>query len=60
MARAAVAVDDCLREGFLGALPIDQSTLSKLLGGEREFTADHARRLAAHFGCDVAMFVQGA
>lgn len=59
-ALAYLMEDRGLTQTALGmAVGTNPSTLSKLLNGERDFTADHARRLAAHFGCDVGMFVQG-
>lgn len=36
---------------------IDQSTISKLLKGERGFSKAHARALAAYFGVDVGVFL---
>lgn len=39
------------------ATGISQSTISLLLSGKRAFTAEHARRLAAHFGCGADVFL---
>lgn len=36
---------------------IPQPTISALLGRRRAFTADHARKLAAHFGVNAGLFL---
>lgn len=36
---------------------IQQSTISQLINGKREFTADHIRRLSKYFKCNPSLFI---